>query len=130
MVASCCSTDDISVSPFEEDGVERVIEIPMPVFNVNTNGLTIVDEPKVAADFTMIEDGENLYSGNMGIEIRGSSSQLFSKKSYVLETWNDEANHKTLVRNVLIYDLARERNHYANRTQFVGLSINEESKGL
>jgi hypothetical protein len=43
----------------------------------------IVDEPKVPAKFTMIESNENKITEDIGIEIRGGSTQfLYSKKSY------------------------------------------------
>lgn len=149
-VTSCSSDDNSPVEDSEEGQPEPTIELPL--FSVNTNGAEIVDEPKRAADFIITEDGETLYSGNMGIEIRGSSSQMFPKKSFGFETWDAEGNDldaslleypeeedwilygpysdKTLVRNVLIYDLAREMNHYASRTKFVELNINGASYGL
>jgi spore coat protein CotH len=149
-----CSSDD-NPTPDEQgqpDPEEVVIENPLPVFSITTNGAQIVDEPKIAADFTITEKEEILYTGNMGIEIRGSSSQMFPKKSYGFETWDAEGNDldatlleypeeedwilyapysdKSAMRNVLIYDLAREMNHYASRTKFVEVSINEENIGL
>jgi hypothetical protein len=41
-----------------------------------------VDEPKVPAMFTMIESDSNTTTSDIGIEIRGGSTQIFSKKSY------------------------------------------------
>ncbi len=154
MAIYACSSDDNSVviEPDQLDPPETSVENPLPLFSVNTNGSAIVDEPKIAADFTITESDETLYSGNMGIEIRGSSSQLFPKKSFGFETWDAEGNDidasllempeeedwilhgpysdKTLVRNVLIYDLARDMNHYASRTKFVELNIDEQYNGV
>jgi hypothetical protein len=148
IVATSCSSDD----NVPVDSPEAVIENPLPRFSVNTNGAQIVDEPKIAADFTITEDGEILYSGNMGIEIRGQSSQMFPKKSYGFETWDAEGNDidvsllempeeedwilyapysdKSLVRNVLIYDLARDMGLYASRTKLVEMEINEAYNGV
>ena len=152
MVASCSSDDNAPSGQAGNDEPDAVVENPLPRFTVNTNGGLIVDEPKIAADFTIVEDEETLYSGNMGIEIRGSSSQLFPKKSYGFETWDAEGNDidasllgmpeeedwilyapysdKSLVRNVLIYDLARDMDLYASRTKFVELEINGQYNGL
>lgn len=153
VIYACGSDDNTIVSePDQVDPLDPIIENPLPLFSVNTNGISIVDEPKIAADYTITEDGETLHSGNMGIEIRGQSSQLFPKKSFGFETWDAEGNDinvslfgmpeeedwilyapysdKTLVRNVLIYDLAREMNLYASRTRFVELEINEQYNGV
>lgn len=146
-IAVSCSSDDTTVP----DDQPEVILDRLPLFSVDTGDGVIVDEPKIAADFTITEDGETLHSGKIGIEIRGQSSQMFPKKSYGLETWDAEGNDidatffdmpeeedwilyapysdKTLMRNVLIYDLARDMNLYASRTKFVGVEINNQYKG-
>ena len=68
----------------------------LPLIAINTNGQTIVDEPRVVAQMGIIDNGEgnrnfwaddfNHYNGQISIEIRGSSSQAFDKKNYSLET--------------------------------------------
>ena len=99
-------------------------------------------------------DPFNHYDGKVGIEIRGNTSQLFPKKSYAFETrdpsnpQNDQAESllglpeeedwvlygpyadKTLIRNALAYHLSRKMGHYAPRTKFCELIINDEYKGL
>lgn len=154
MAIYACGSDDNSLVdlPDSTDPPEETVENPLPRFSVNTNGVTIVDEPKIAADFTITEGEQTLHSGNMGIEIRGSSSQMFPKKSFGFETWDTEGNDidaslfgmpeeedwilyapysdKTLVRNVLIYDLARDMNLYASRTKFVEVAINDQYNGV
>jgi len=100
-----------------------------------------------------IDDSPNEYDGRISIELRGSSSQRrFIKKSYGLETQlpNGDNNNvslfgmpeendwilygpfsdKTLLRNDLIYHLAREMGQYATRTQFCELVINEQYQGI
>lgn len=67
----------------------------LPLILINTNGQTIVDEPKITADMGIIFNGEgvrnnlsdpwNHYNGKIGIEIRGHSSQMFPMKSYSIE---------------------------------------------
>ena len=73
----------------------------LPIVIINTSG-GIPDEPKVAARFGIIYNGEgqinrlsdpwNEYDGHAGIEIRGSSSQSFPKKNYGIETWDAQGN--------------------------------------
>ena len=125
----------------------------LPRIEINTlSRVEIPDEPKIDASIRVIEDDAISYEGKIAIEIRGSSSQLFPKKGYGFET-RDASNidldvsllgfpeeedwvlhgpysDKTLIRNVLIYDLAREMNQYASRTKFVALHINEQSNGV
>lgn len=92
------------------------------------------------------------YQGNIGIEQRGSSSAWPSKKSYGFETW-DGANYsidtallgmpaesdwilsasywdKTLMRNVLSYNLANQMGHYASRTQYCEVFLNNTYMGV
>jgi hypothetical protein len=68
----------------------------LPIVLINTNGQTIPDEPKIAAQMGIIYNGPgemnnqndpmNNYNGKIGIEVRGQSTQMFPKKSYALET--------------------------------------------
>ena len=68
----------------------------LPLVVINTNGQTILDDPKIYADMGIIWNGagkrnaltdpKNNYNGKIGIEKRGSSSQNFPKKSYGFET--------------------------------------------
>lgn len=75
-------------------------ESVLPILKVNTNGNTIVNEPKILADLQLIDNGvgkinkitdkANVYLGKTGIELRGSTSQtFFPKKPYGLELWVD-----------------------------------------
>ena len=67
----------------------------LPIIIINTNGQSIVDDPKITADMGIIFNGENIrnnltdpfnhYNGQIGIEVRGQSSQMFPMKSYGLE---------------------------------------------
>jgi len=124
----------------------------LPLISINTNGETIIDEPKINAQMSISHADTVFYDGNIGIEIRGASSQSFPKKSYGLET-RDAANEdlsvslfnmpeeedwifygpysdKSLIRNRLIYDLAREIGRYSSRCEFAELTINHQFKGL
>lgn len=133
--------------------------LPILVIEVDQQ---IVDEPKVPARMGLIDNGEgvrnnlsdpfNAYDGAIGIELRGSSSMGFPKKSYTVETRDDQGedqdvellglpeeedwvlhgpySDKTLMRNVFIYELARHLGGYASRTRFVEVVINGGYEGV
>jgi len=127
-------------------------EDKLPQFKINTGGSTIIDEPKINAKLDVFETEKITFQGNIGIEIRGASSQMFPKKSYGFET-RDENNEdmdvsilgypdeedwilyapysdKSLMRNILIYDLSRDIGMYSSRSTFVELFINNSYKGV
>ncbi|WP_299075292.1 CotH kinase family protein [uncultured Paraglaciecola sp.] len=135
--------------------MERLITVqPNPVIQVDiqTHGVAIVDEPKIMASMLMTDKDEILYQGNIGIEYRGSTSQTFDKKSYGFETWDQHGedmkvelagfpeeedwifygpySDKSLLRNVLIFDLSNQMGRYAVRTQFVEVTVNDDYNGL
>lgn len=70
----------------------------LPLFLIDTEGQTIVDEPKVKVRLKVVHNGPGQrnfvnstqfhYNGYAGIEFRGSSSQMFPKKPYGFETWD------------------------------------------
>ena len=146
IVTACNNEDTADTNPPE------VAKVPLPQITINTNGTTIVDEPKINAQMAISTNGVVSFEGNIGIEIRGASSQSFPKKSYGLETRdqnNDDLNvsllglpeeedwvlyapysDKSLMRNILIYDLSRDIEMYASRSVFVELTINDIYKGV
>lgn len=105
-----------------------------------------------AGQTTNITDAPNVYDGLIDIEHRGSTSQSFPQKPYALDTINADGsdrdispfgfpnehnwilfppyNDKTLMRDVLAYNLARGTGRYASRTQYVELILNGEYRGL
>ncbi|MBL7876514.1 MAG: CotH kinase family protein [Cyclobacteriaceae bacterium] len=134
----------------------------LPIIVINTNGQTISDEPKIAATMGVIDNGPgnpnsatdpfNNYSGKIGIEIRGSSSQSFPKKQFGIELRDDLGegvsasllgmppeedwvlfapyNDKSLMRDALAYKLGRELGEYAPRTRFCEVIINDTYQGV
>lgn len=136
-------------------------ESNLPIVVVDTDEPAILDEPKVAAVMGIINNADgvnsltdefNEFYGEIGIEIRGSSSGTFPKKSYGLETRGpDSTNYnvsifdwpvdndwilyapysdKSLIRNVLTYEIGRAMGEYAPRTQPVELVINGQYQGV
>jgi hypothetical protein len=99
-----------------------------------------------------VTDDWNNYDGKAGFEIRGSSSTMFDKNNYGIELWktaeDDTAfsllgmpaesdwilhgpySDKALIRNYLAYALARDMGHYASRTRFCELFLNNQYRGV
>lgn len=135
--------------------------------DVNNQPLEILDDPKILSSMKIIKrpDGSRNYlsdanttaflnyNGRIGIEIRGSSSQLLPKKGYGLTTlkadnisnnnvsllgmpsendWilNGIAFDPSLIRDYLSYNLSRQIGQYATRTSYCELVINGDYKGL
>ncbi len=97
-------------------------------------------------------DPFNGYDGFVGIEVRGASSQAFPKKQYAIETRDADGedvnvsllglpeeedwilqgpySDKSLMRNVLVYHLARRMGRYASRTRYAEVVLNDEYQGV
>ena len=101
---------------------------------------------------TKYSDSSYYYKGYIGIETRGHTSQDFPKKQYGLETRNADGDNlsvslfgmpeekdwilyapfsdKSLMRNVVAYDIYRSMGYYAPRTKFCQLLINGDYVGV
>ena len=97
-------------------------------------------------------DSFNHYNGSIAIEVRGSSSQSFPKKSFGFETKDESGkdldfpllglpeeedwifygpySDKSLIRNALTFTLARSLGHYTSRFRFVELFLNNNYQGV
>ncbi|MBL0744051.1 CotH kinase family protein [Chryseolinea lacunae] len=145
-----------------QDNAVNFTSSNLPVIVIQTQGQEIVDDPKITADLGIIDNGVgmqnkptdafNVYNGKMGIEIRGSSSQMFPKKQYGVELHDANGkdletalfgfpkeedwvffapyNDKTLMRDVLAYKLGRDQGRYAPRTKFCELVMNDLYRGV
>ena len=134
----------------------------LPIVLIDTHSQEIPNEPKIPATMRIVDNGAgqrneitgpyNDYDGNIGIEIRGSSSTMFEKKSYGLEIWDENLNDtiasilgmpeeedwvlhgpysdKSLMRNFLTFKLGRDLGRYASRTRFVELVLNNDYRGV
>lgn len=98
------------------------------------------------------EDPWNAYSGKISIERRGKSSYNFEKKSYSIELQNEDGSNnnvsilglpeendfvlygpysdKTMIKNVLTYELFRRTGRWAPRTRYVEIILNDEYRGV
>ena len=144
------SCDDTKSNEFIEEKSNPISS--MLQFIVDTKSKTIIDEPKIPATLIVTDSTDTLYNGHIGIELRGSTSQIFfDKKSYGIETWDQNGNDidialagfpaeedwifhgpfsdKSLIRNALIYDLSNKIGQYASRTRFFEMKLNGEFQG-
>lgn len=151
------------------DDIIRVEQAPilqesyLPIVVITTNGVSIPDEPKLTADMGIIFNGEgilnhvtdlcNHYSGKIGIETRGHSTQMFPKKSYGIETRDTQGQDlpvsllgmpvesdwilyapytdKSMIRNVVSFEMGRRMNDiYCSRTRYCELIVNNDYKGV
>ncbi|UQB67396.1 CotH kinase family protein [Epilithonimonas zeae] len=78
----------------------------LPLLYINSAS-TIVDTPKVLSHITIVErDGKTVVS-NAGIEYRGASSQLYPKKSFEIEFWNDTKGNDT--KDIALFDMREDK---------------------
>lgn len=140
----------------------------LPIVIITTDGgVSIVDDPKVKATMKIIDRGPGQrnyvadqsnplylnYSGRIGIELRGSSSQESPKKNYGLTTLmaDDVSNNNvsllgmpeendwilggmvfdtSFVRDYFSQSLSRKMGNYASRAVYCEVIINNDYKGL
>ncbi len=133
------------------DAVVPFTSSNLPIVVLKTT-VPIVDDPKTTATMGIIDnwpdrnhlsDPYNIYDGFIGIEIRGSSSQMFPKKQYGIELRDANGdgaaasllsmpeeedwilfapyNDKSLMRDALAYRMGRSLDRYAPERDFVNL---------
>lgn len=144
-------------------GVAQVfVTSNLPIVIISTNNVPIPDEPKIAGTMKIIDNGPgqinhvtdsgNIYTGNIGIEVRGHFSAIFPQKPYAIETRDADQNElnvplfgfpeehdwvllanyndKVFMRNVLAFKLFNEMGHYASRTRFCEVMVNGAYQGI
>jgi hypothetical protein len=153
---SCSGPEKLDLTNIESEVItfydNEQEENNFPRMFISTNGQEIIDEPKINADLSVVEDNEEI-KYKIGIEIRGSSSQMFPKKSYGFETrssdWQDDIDvnlggfpaeedwilygpysDKSLIRNKLTFDLSNSIGYKASKVKFYDLYINNDYNGL
>ncbi len=143
------------------DGPDVFYSSNLPIVMIDTYGQAIPDDPKIPAGLKILNNGPGNrnyisdppeFDGHMGIEVRGSSSQSFPKKSYGFEAWdllgnsidtsflgmpaesdwilNANYTDKSFLRNVMAYQVWQNMGHYATRYHFVEMVLNGEYKGI
>lgn len=137
----------------------QLVESNLPIIVISTEQ-TIVDPVKVPGTIEIFDKAGSVNKlsdkaaakYNIGIEYRGSSSQMFPKKPYGFETRNDKGENlnvsllslpaendwvlispysdKSLIRDQLSYRLSRAMGRYASNTKFVELIVNGQYLGV
>jgi len=133
----------------------------LPLIIIDTEGKTIVDDPKISAKMKIVNntgavnkftDPPNDFNGNVGIELRGSSSIGYPQKPWLFETRDGAGqnlsypvlglpkekdwillsnyNDKSLMRNILGYQLFEKLGNYAPRAKLVDVVLNNEYQGI
>jgi hypothetical protein len=127
----------------------------LPLVILNTFGHEVERENKLPASVRFIDtkDGRSTlvraadFDGRGDVNLRGNTSLRYLKRSFALKTrdesWQAQAvsilgfpkdsdwilyapyPDKTLIRDVLAYDLSRQMGRYASRTKFVELFLNQ-----
>jgi hypothetical protein len=135
----------------------------LPIIIINTkNGISVPDEPKVQAEMKIINNGKDKinnindkptdYNGLIGIELRGSSSQIWPKKPYGIELQDAKGdaveasifgfpkesdftlfasyNERSLMHSMLAFKIGREMFSYASRATYVEVVLNGQYLGV
>ncbi len=134
----------------------------LPIVMINTLGQTIVPETKINClmdikynglnSITYASDNANVYSGNIGIEIRGNTSASYPQRPYNIETRDSAGannnvailgmpaendwvllsnyNDRSLMRNLIAFNLFGEMGTYSVRAQLCEVLIDSSYKGI
>ncbi|MBK9536804.1 MAG: CotH kinase family protein [Flavobacteriales bacterium] len=129
----------------------------LPIVEINTLGQVITNGPKIdalmeitysgAGNLTYPTDPPNIYSGSIGIEVRGASSAGYLQRPYGFETRdslgenlnvsllnmpeeNDwvllsNFNDRSLIKNQLSFRISQEMGQYAPRTHLCEVNVND-----
>jgi len=156
-----CALMSFSRSPAQETVVLESSDIPVIIIHTPDNQ-SIPKEPKISAVMEIIDNGAgqrnyltdvpNIYSGEIGIEIRGRYSASLPQKPYGFETRDGSGmnlntpllslppendwillacyNDKTFLRNYLAFEIFRQMGHYSPRSEFCEVVLNNQYQGI
>ena len=134
----------------------------LPIVVINTQNQSIVTETKIDAlmdikyngdgNYTLLNQEPNIYSGHVGIEIRGATSAGYPQRPYGFETRDNlgenldvellgmpaendwvllsNYNDRSFIRNTLAFKLANWMGQYASRTKLCEVMIDSSYKGI
>lgn len=134
----------------------------LPIVLISTNQQQIVNDVKIDAymdikyngdgNYTSLNDPSNVYTGNIGIEIRGATSAGFPQTPYGFETRNKAGNNlnvsllgmpaendwvllsnfndRSLIRNTLASKLFAKMGNYAARMKLCEVMVDSSYKGI
>lgn len=133
----------------------------LPIVIIDTEQ-EIGDDPKITGYMKVIDNGAGIrnymtdapndYDGWIGIETRGQSTQMFPKRSFSVETRNEDGSNnnvslmglgeendwilnapytdKSLMRNAISLWLGRQSGHYASPTKYCEVVLNGSYHGV
>jgi subtilisin-like proprotein convertase family protein len=140
-----------------------IVNTNIPLVVIQSNGNNISQGPKVLANMKIIDNGignlnniadiGNVYSGNIGVRIRGSFSASLPQKPYSVELYGNTTNidtsisllgmpaesdwilqatynDRSFVRNKLMYHIWDEMGHYATRSRYCEVIVDNEYMGV
>ena len=134
----------------------------LPLLVIETGGQTIDDDFKIVAWLKIIDNGPGMlndrfqqatgYDGNIGIEIRGQSSQMFPKKNYSIELRTTNGadtsasllgmpaeedwvlyapySDKTMLRNALTFHLGSRMGEWQPRNRWCEVYLDGDYRGI
>jgi hypothetical protein len=134
----------------------------LPLVMINTLGQQIIPDVKINAimdikyngpgNMTYVTDFSNVYSGNIGIEIRGATSSGYPQRPYNIETRTSTGannnvsllgmpvendwvllsnyNDRSLIRNTLAYKIFGQMGNYSVRTHLCEVLVDSSYKGI
>jgi subtilisin-like proprotein convertase family protein len=127
--------------------------VVIPFYNDDKVNATMGIINNGVGNYNHLGDAFNDYDGHITIRSKGHSSRYFAQKPYKVET-KDPAyansvdvsllgmpadndwvlyapyDDKTMIRNVLAYQLSNDMGHYASRTRMVELVLNGDYRGI
>ena len=123
-----------------------ISESTIPVMFIQTFPKVIIDDERISAKYKIYNDEIKINSGKLSIEIRGSNSITFSKKSYGISL-NKKQNilempsskdwvlygpyyDKSFLRNAVAYSVGNKLDIKSPEFRFIQLYINDQEKGL
>jgi CotH kinase protein len=133
----------------------------LAIISITTKG-AVADDPKIEGEMTVfwndngkdnsITDTKPNFKGKIGIEFRGSSSQIWPKKPYGIELWDDKKasvkaqimgmpsesdwvlfasyNERSLMHNVLAQKIAAQMGLGGSKTRYCELILNGSYQGV
>ena len=138
------TSSNLPIIVINTDGAEIVDEPKINVF------MGVINNPP--GQRNNLTDPFTDYQGTIGIEIRGATSQSFPKKQYSVELRDPDGKDtavvllgmpkeadwvlnapyadKSLMRNILTYQLSRDLGHYAPRTKLCEVVLNGDYQGV
>lgn len=149
----------LCIKPFQP---VRLDSTELPLVLINTGGQTIVPDSKIdcqmeikyngLGSLTYVTSPSNVYSGMVGIEIRGATSSGFPQHPYGFETRNADGTNNdvsilgmpsendwvlisnygdmSLMRNLIAYDLFAKMGNYSIRQQLCEVLVDSVYQGV